>query len=530
MAAVIARVGKITGEAFVRDADGNLRRLKSGDAIHEGEVVQAGSGGQVQLILADGRDLVVRANEVAKLDAEVAAPDRPDATDSAVLNDQKGFAKISKAVVGPDGTFSFEDDGGRGQGAGVQNEGHSFVELVRVIESVNQLAFHFDTTRWPLTETILGGAPVTLVSQGVVIGSGLGITVNALADIPSTGDQNVSGAEGVGAIAIMLNGADVDGTVASFTIGSLPANGTLTYKGNPVTAGQVIPATANAASLSFTPNAQWSGNTSFQYAATDNEGNTDASPATVSLTVNPVSDAPVLTVAAASGAEDSAIGLTITVGESDVDGSETLGNVTLGNVPAGAVLSAGTNNGDGTWTLTPAQLTGLTITPPANFNGTLNLSVTAVSQDGSAAVATSSTTLVVTVSAAADLTAGNDTGSGNEDNAINGSVTGNDSTTSGGSLSYAKASDPSHGTLVVNVDGSYTYTPTGDYSGPDSFTYTVSDAASGESLTRTVSLTVNPVSDAPVLTVAAASGAEDSAIGLTITVGESDVDGSETLG
>lgn len=46
MAAVIARVGRITGEAFARDADGNLRRLKSGDAIREGEVVQAGQGGR----------------------------------------------------------------------------------------------------------------------------------------------------------------------------------------------------------------------------------------------------------------------------------------------------------------------------------------------------------------------------------------------------------------------------------------------------------------------------------------------------
>lgn len=114
MAEVVARVGKVTGEAFARDADGNLRRIKSGDPIREGEVVQAGAGGEVQLKLVDGRDLVVRANEAAKLDAEVAAPERPDAGDSAVLNNPSGFAKISKAIVGPDGTFSFDDDGGRG--------------------------------------------------------------------------------------------------------------------------------------------------------------------------------------------------------------------------------------------------------------------------------------------------------------------------------------------------------------------------------------------------------------------------------
>ena len=68
----------------------------------------------------------------------------------------------------------------------------------------------------------------------------------------------------------------------------------------------------------------------------------------------------------------------------------------------------------------------------------------------------------------------------------------NDSTTSGGTLTYAKASNPSHGTVVVNADGSYTYTPATNYNGTDSFTYTVTDAASGESLTRTVNLTVSP--------------------------------------
>ncbi|MAW91609.1 MAG: hypothetical protein CL574_11065 [Altererythrobacter sp.] len=62
---------------------------------------------------------------------------------------------------------------------------------------------------------------------------------------------------------------------------------------------------------------------------------------------------------------------------------------------------------------------------------------------------------------------------------------------------FAKESDPANGTVVVNPDGSYTYTPDPNYSGTDSFTYTVTDPASGESLTRTVNLTVTPVNDAP---------------------------------
>jgi len=51
----------------------------------------------------------------------------------------------------------------------------------------------------------------------------------------------------------------------------------------------------------------------------------------------------------------------------------------------------------------------------------------------------------------------------------------------------------------MSPDGSFTYTPNANYNGPDSFSYTVTDADSGESDTRTVTLTVNPVADPPVL-------------------------------
>jgi len=45
----------------------------------------------------------------------------------------------------------------------------------------------------------------------------------------------------------------------------------------------------------------------------------------------------------------------------------------------------------------------------------------------------------------------------------------------GDGLTFSKGSDPAHGTVVVNPDGTYTYTPAADCNGPDSFTNTVSD-------------------------------------------------------
>ena len=52
--------------------------------------------------------------------------------------------------------------------------------------------------------------------------------------------------------------------------------------------------------------------------------------------------------------------------------------------------------------------------------------------------------------------------------------------------------DPSHGTLTLNTNGSFSYTPTAGYDGPDSFTYKVNDG-SLDSDVATVNLTVNAV-------------------------------------
>ena len=170
MAAVVARVTNLTGQAFARDPDGNLRQLRSGDPVREGEVVQTADGGRVQLTTVDGRAVSLGAGEAIKLDAEVAAPDLPDATTSSVQATQPVLAKVSRTVVGQDGTFSFDDDGGKGLGGSDQRDGHTFVELARIIETVDPLAFQFSTTRFPLTDTIQGGTVLpVLVSAGVLV-------------------------------------------------------------------------------------------------------------------------------------------------------------------------------------------------------------------------------------------------------------------------------------------------------------------------------------------------------------------------
>ena len=63
-------------------------------------------------------------------------------------------------------------------------------------------------------------------------------------------------------------------------------------------------------------------------------------------------------------------------------------------------------------------------------------------------------------------------------------------------LSATLLAAPEHGALVLNPDGSFDYTPDTDFTGSDSFTYTVTDTT-GNTDEATVTLTVTPVNDAP---------------------------------
>jgi hypothetical protein len=84
-------------------------------------------------------------------------------------------------------------------------------------------------------------------------------------------------------------------------------------------------------------------------------GDTASTNVNLAVTVDAVADDPVVTVTNATGDEDTAIALDITAALGDTDGSESLA-ITVGGVPAGATLSSGTDNGDGTWSLTTGDL------------------------------------------------------------------------------------------------------------------------------------------------------------------------------
>src|SRR5438067_325167 len=123
---------------------------------------------------------------------------------------------------------------------------------------------------------------------------------------------------------------------------------------------------------------------------------------------NPVADAPTLTVAPATGNEDSAIALSVSAALTDTDGSEHLSSLTVGSIPVGATLSDGSHTFTADATHSSINVLGwnlgsLSVTPPANSDVDFALTVTATSQEGASGPTASTTAnLNVTVNPVAD--------------------------------------------------------------------------------------------------------------------------------
>ena len=234
---------------------------------------------------------------------------------------------------------------------------------------------------------------------------------------------------------------------------------------------------------------------SFTYTISD--GNGGSATATVNVTVTPVNDDPVANTDSATVAEDSG-----------VNAIDVLANDTLGP-DAGETLTvtAVTQGAHGTVAVTA---TGVSYTPAANYFGADSFTYTI--GDGNGGSATATVTVTVTP-VNDDPVANNDSATVAEDSGVNAiDVLANDTLgpDADETLTVTAVTQGAHGTVAVTATG-VSYTPTANYYGPDSFTYTIGDG-NGGSATATVNVTVTPVNDDPVADTDSATVAEDSGV------------------
>ncbi|MDW1872048.1 tandem-95 repeat protein, partial [Vibrio sp. Vb0598] len=252
-----------------------------------------------------------------------------------------------------------------------------------------------------------------------------------------------------------------DDKVVSLDTNNGPANGTVSV--NP------------DGSVTYTPNDNYHGTDSFTYIVTS--GGVSES-TTVNVDVTPVNDAPVATNDNAVTDEDTPVTIDVLPNDTDIDGDKL------------SIESASVPETQGTVEIVDGKLV---FTPAENFHGDAEITYTIT--DGAL---TDQATVNVTVNAVndtpvvesniADQTLAEDF----TPYSIDLNTAFSDVDNADGELTFSVSGNSNIQVAIVN--GIATFTPTADWNGSETLTFTATDP-SGESVSQTVNFTVAPVAD-----------------------------------
>ncbi|MFO0701137.1 MAG: tandem-95 repeat protein, partial [Nitrospira sp.] len=215
---------------------------------------------------------------------------------------------------------------------------------------------------------------------------------------------------------------------------------------------------------------------------TDGDGGTSLT-ASKQITVTAVNDPTIITGGTSgSGAEDTTITNTLTA--TDAEG-----------LADGTVFTVSTGATNGTASIDPA--TGLwSYQPNADWHGSDSFTVTITDDAGN----TATQVISVTVTPVVDIT--DDSLTTTEDTAISANVlTGTNGATADnfeGTPVLTSVTQGANGSVTFLANGTVTYTPTANFNGTDSFTYTITSG--GVTETATVTVNVTAVNDPTIIT------------------------------
>jgi large repetitive protein len=290
--------------------------------------------------------------------------------------------------------------------------------------------------------------------------------------------------------AVVSNDADLENDVLTYVLVSPPTTGSIIFSAN----GTFV----------YTPVANYFGAVTFTYQACDA---TLCDNALVTINVQAVNDAPVAIDDVENTNENIMLSGSVATNDTDIDSA-----ILTWTIVSGPYNGTTTFSNNGTFSYTP----------DLNYNGydTLNYSVC----DG-IGLCDQATLLIAigSVNQAPDAVADNFVV--DEDSTYMGNVSLNDSDIENDSLFYSVINNPLHGSLILNVDGTFEYTPNADYFGNDEFVYSVCDnGIPSVCNSAVVSIAVTAVNDAPSAADDVFNGTEDSALTGNLNANDFDID------
>ncbi|MCC2655564.1 MAG: hypothetical protein K0Q76_672 [Panacagrimonas sp.] len=169
---VLGTVKSAQGVVDVRSADGKIRSLLVGDQLREGDTVLTTGGGKLVIALSEGGELVLGPGEAVVMTAELSADRFPGAQESEVASVDNILAALQE---GKDLNSLLEATAAGPAGGPGTNEGHTFVQLLRVVENVGEVGFQ---TSAPVESRAPDIEPIYLIPEeqnnppSVVLGPG----------------------------------------------------------------------------------------------------------------------------------------------------------------------------------------------------------------------------------------------------------------------------------------------------------------------------------------------------------------------
>lgn len=231
--------------------------------------------------------------------------------------------------------------------------------------------------------------------------------------------------------------------------------------------------------ITYTPDGTYSGTDSFTYTIEDGQGGSDS--ATVTVTINLVNGPPVANDDSATTDEDTPATIDVLSNDSDPDEDPfSINSVSTPTYGTAAIVSGGIFYTPNVQYLRAGQ----------SVIDTFTYTITDGLEDDSA-------TVTVTINGLNDAPVASD-GSiiTDEEELAEYTLSASDPDT-GDTLTFDIETEPTSGTVSLGPAGSIEYSPDVDFSGSDSFVYSVTDG-SGSSDTGTITVTVNPINDPPV--------------------------------
>ena len=223
---VIGTVALVEGQAFARGTDGVQRQLKVGDPVLEGEIIVTSEGGRVELTFDSGHTFLLREKETVNLDTLVTGNELPDAKDAALLGRVGEAVDIARAIANGSSLDQLLEETAAGFTGGTGEDGHSFVQLLRIGEGLTPADYTFGSPdRNQLNDVLPGdGNDTSGIGSGVQsLGTTSAPTGSATVSLAASGSVAEGGniiytatltSPAQGAITVLLsNGARI--TIAS---------------------------------------------------------------------------------------------------------------------------------------------------------------------------------------------------------------------------------------------------------------------------------------------------------------------------